>query len=191
MSEPSASQGSQILWREEAPPLILPNRDDISSSMVVIPPGPILDDPEYFAPLLCFPFHLKEESALDKSLQELLWVIHSAMCHVHEGKRNAYMDLKQKHFACQFRASQQEKPIIIQTSSGALLPELHMQLRIHRMDMKEHYIVLVVRTQLAFSLRHAIIYTLSQVFPPLSPISLFLCIERKRECAPGHPGSDG
>ena len=136
-----------------------PNRDDISSGMLVVPSKPILDDENNYASLLCFPFYLVDESTLPPGFQGLAWVLHSAMCHVQKGEKNAFMDLKDKPFHCQFRGKN-EKPIIIE-GAGLNLPEMQLEIRILSME-EEHYLVLVARTHLSFSLRHAIIHTLSQ-----------------------------
>ena len=140
---------------------IQPNRDDISPGMVVLPSEPLVDDPDHYAPLICFAFHTKEESSLPKALQQVLWVIHSAMCLVHKGEKKAFLDLKQRPFQVRFGSSPTEKPIIISTDDQEVSPEIQMQIRVHAMH-PEHYHVLVVRSHVAFSLRHAIVHVLTQ-----------------------------
>ncbi len=47
-----------------------PNRDDISSGMVVVqPPRNFIDNDENYGPLTCFPFHLENESTLPPGFQ--------------------------------------------------------------------------------------------------------------------------
>jgi hypothetical protein len=127
----------------------------------MLPCEPILDDAESFGPLICFAFHAKEEASVPKALQDVLWVIHSAMCVVHKGARTPYLDLKGRDFHVQFGGSPTEKPIIVLKDNHSVLPEIQIQIRVHTMGL-EHYMVLIVRSHLAFSLRHAIVHVLTQ-----------------------------
>jgi hypothetical protein len=157
--------------------MVEPNRDDISSGMVAVrPPRQFHDDSERFGALYCFPFHLEQESlppafqvrclrkrrrtaALSARLQGVLWVLHSALCNVQGGEKGAFVNLKSSSFRCLYGAKN-EKPIIIQ-EDGFHAPEVQLECRILAME-KEHYLVLVARPHLCFSLRHAIIHTLTQ-----------------------------
>jgi len=50
-----------------------PNRDDISSGMVVVrPPRNFIDNDENYGPLTCFPFYLENESSLPSGFQAFL-----------------------------------------------------------------------------------------------------------------------
>lgn len=138
-----------------------PNRDDISPGMVLLPSEPILDVPELFGPLICFAFHTKEEASVPKALQDVLWVIHSAMCLVHRGEKKAFLDLKGRPFRVLFTGVNSEKPIILSAEEHTVCSEIQIQIRVHSMP-PEHYTVLVVRTHAAFSLRHAIVHLLTQ-----------------------------
>ena len=102
-----------------------PNRDDLSSGMVVVPPRPIHDNEQIAGPLICFPFHLKEQSALPTDLLKIVWILHSTQCNVQNGKTHAFMDLKRDvSFTCQFRGKN-EKPIIID-QGGAIQAEMQV-----------------------------------------------------------------
>ena len=153
------TQPSQQQQHQHSHPNNQPNRDDISPGMVVIPCEHILDDPAQFGPLMCFAFHSKEESSIPKSLQQVLWVIHSAMCLVHRGEKKAYLNLKGRPFHVRFGSTPSEKPIILSTEDNAVSTEIQMQIRVHSMH-PEHYSVLIVRSHLSFSLRHAIAHLL-------------------------------
>ena len=161
-----------------------PNRDDLSSGMMVVPPRAIHDNEQNAGPLICFPFHLKEQSALPAELLKIVWILHSTQCNVQNGKTHAFMNLKKDvPFTCRFRGKN-EKPIIVE-EGGAIQAEMQvlhanalfccyadflvvvvqMEIRILSME-KENYLVLIARTHAAFSLRHALIHTLSQTIVP-------------------------
>jgi hypothetical protein len=122
-----------------------------------------VDDSERFGPLICIPFHAKEEPSLPKQLQEALWVFHSAMCPVHQGEKTAFMDLKGRPFHVRLGRTKTEKPIIVYDDERSTVHrELDIQIRVYTMG-KEQYMLLVVRSHIAFSLRHAIIHLLTQI----------------------------
>ena len=114
----SSSQGAQETMLE-------PNRDDLSSGMVVVPPRPIHDNEETSGPLVCFPFYLKEQSSLPTEFLKIVWILHSAQCNVQNGKVRAFMDLKNMPFTCQFRGKN-EKPIIVD-NGGAIQAEMQVK----------------------------------------------------------------
>ena len=140
----------------------LPNRDDISPGLLMMPCEPIIDDPDKNGPLICFAFHANGDGCLPKGVQDILWVIHSAMCLVQKGEKKPFINLKGRPFQLLFGSANNQKPVILSKEQHVVLPELDMQIRVHKMGM-EHYMVLIVRTHLAFSLRHAIMNLLTKV----------------------------
>ena len=109
-----------------------PARDDISPGLLTIPCTPLLDDEDLFGPLLCFAFHMEEDSALPKDLPKLLWVIQSAMCHVEKGEKQAFLRFEERPFYINMGGNPREKAVIVQNEDGEAVSPLHMQIRVHR-----------------------------------------------------------